>query len=1038
MPGMTLTGGTTSTNPVTIITSGSGTSWTVYPSQTVAAGTAFTATVSPSGTPGFMTVGLSPTNAINTQFFGQVYGPTVSAQTFSGAYAGPSTSNAPTLSATANAWTIAASSGVTLSPTSPFNVGTSGGGGAATNLYGTLTVAGNTIINANITMNGSINANTALFKVTNGSNNATAITNVAGFSAFSSPSGTAFNVDSANGNTYIAGTLQVGTTAYGSYFQVDGVGNVVVRGNLTVTGVTTSTLAETVTTQTVTDTTDSSSTTSGAFQVSGGAGIAKKLYVGSNLTVGGTSTLNGNTSVTGAYTFNVGTGATSLGGTLGVTGVASFTNTASGTAAGNGAVNITGSAVISNNVTVIGGSGKNFLITNGGGSPVNVFNVDTNTGNTVLVSSASLTTASIKANGGTGTPGYTGSLKGIWSLPADGSSSFDATNGTLYSGTLSAANATGQNGTITGNWTITGTTTLSSSLTLNGSTSSLAKPFTITNGGSPATTKFLVDSANGNTTISGTLSVTGTSSFTGRMTGSLNGNLYSSDGNTLLVDATNNIVTASIDMTKATTGQLSITRGGTGAGTANGALNVFLNSVGGSPVSGMVLTYNGLSSYSWAYPTGTSIPPSGTTINSSRISFLVGTTSGYAFNGPVKFTTPSYKPSANQLKVYVDGVRQDPDNDYSEDAGGTFLTFNTSLATGDVVFIEVDGYVNLSLSAQNTSFIPGGTITAIDVQNAMTQLDGLKMPVLGGTFGGNVSMGSAHNLALAAGTTTVAPLTMSSGPLLSSPLSGSIEFNSGNLYYTDGGNTRRQVASTDYVASALSSGTAGSVPWTGVTGKPTTIAGFGITDGISTGNIGSQSVNYATSAGSAGSATSATNSTNSTNATNARNVYNNGDYGGSAAYVEPSHLYVGFASVSGTAQSLDTTKSYSCASFGVTGSITAGGDITAYYTSDARLKTNLEPIANAVLKVNKLSGITFEWNDIAIAQGKEADVREVGLIAQEVQAVLPEAVVDRDNGYLAVRYEKVVPLLVEAIKEQQATIERQQQQIDALMKKLGM
>jgi len=65
--------------------------------------------------------------------------------------------------------------------------------------------------------------------------------------------------------------------------------------------------------------------------------------------------------------------------------------------------------------------------------------------------------------------------------------------------------------------------------------------------------------------------------------------------------------------------------------------------------------------------------------------------------------------------------------------------------------------------------------------------------------------------------------------------------------------------------------------------------------------------------------------------------------------------------------------------------------------------------------LNTLDGVTFNWNDLAL--GKDPDQREPGVIAQQVQAVLPEAVTTRDTGYLAVRYEKMVPLLVEAIKE---------------------
>lgn len=106
----------------------------------------------------------------------------------------------------------------------------------------------------------------------------------------------------------------------------------------------------------------------------------------------------------------------------------------------------------------------------------------------------------------------------------------------------------------------------------------------------------------------------------------------------------------------------------------------------------------------------------------------------------------------------------------------------------------------------------------------------------------------------------------------------------------------------------------------------------------------------------------------------------------------------------------------------VTGAITATGDITAYYSSDARLKDNLQPITDALIKVKTLDGVTFNWNNLA--EDKELDVREAGVIAQQVQNILPEVVTQRDNGYLAVRYEKLVPLLIEAIKELNAKVEQ--------------
>lgn len=105
------------------------------------------------------------------------------------------------------------------------------------------------------------------------------------------------------------------------------------------------------------------------------------------------------------------------------------------------------------------------------------------------------------------------------------------------------------------------------------------------------------------------------------------------------------------------------------------------------------------------------------------------------------------------------------------------------------------------------------------------------------------------------------------------------------------------------------------------------------------------------------------------------------------------------------------------AASGTTGEIRATNNVTAYY-SDDRLKTKLGAIENALNKVCSLSGFYYEANEVAQSLGYDP-VKEVGVSAQEVQAVLPEVVVPApiDDKYLTVRYEKMIPLLIEAIKE---------------------
>jgi hypothetical protein len=101
---------------------------------------------------------------------------------------------------------------------------------------------------------------------------------------------------------------------------------------------------------------------------------------------------------------------------------------------------------------------------------------------------------------------------------------------------------------------------------------------------------------------------------------------------------------------------------------------------------------------------------------------------------------------------------------------------------------------------------------------------------------------------------------------------------------------------------------------------------------------------------------------------------------------------------------------------GVSGSIYAGGDIVAYAASDIRLKDGLTKINNSLEKVLSISGYEYYWNDIAKEIYPERTTIDVGVVAQEIQKVLPSAVVERDDGYLAVNYDKIIPLLIEAIK----------------------
>jgi hypothetical protein len=109
----------------------------------------------------------------------------------------------------------------------------------------------------------------------------------------------------------------------------------------------------------------------------------------------------------------------------------------------------------------------------------------------------------------------------------------------------------------------------------------------------------------------------------------------------------------------------------------------------------------------------------------------------------------------------------------------------------------------------------------------------------------------------------------------------------------------------------------------------------------------------------------------------------------------------------------------------VFGDLIVSGDVTAFFSSDERLKDNVTVIDDPLAKVLSLGGYTFDWNENTTKEGTET-----GVIAQEVEVLgLPGLVTTRDSGYKAVRYEKLVPLLIEAIKELSDKVEKLEQKL---------
>ena len=109
----------------------------------------------------------------------------------------------------------------------------------------------------------------------------------------------------------------------------------------------------------------------------------------------------------------------------------------------------------------------------------------------------------------------------------------------------------------------------------------------------------------------------------------------------------------------------------------------------------------------------------------------------------------------------------------------------------------------------------------------------------------------------------------------------------------------------------------------------------------------------------------------------------------------------------------------------VSGAFTATGNITAF--SDVRLKANIHPLQDSLYKVQQIQGVSYER--------KSDGEKKIGFIAQDLQKILPEVVIENHSGMLSVDYGNIVALLVEAIKEQQTQIESLRNEIETLKTK---
>jgi len=154
----------------------------------------------------------------------------------------------------------------------------------------------------------------------------------------------------------------------------------------------------------------------------------------------------------------------------------------------------------------------------------------------------------------------------------------------------------------------------------------------------------------------------------------------------------------------------------------------------------------------------------------------------------------------------------------------------------------------------------------------------------------------------------------------------------------------------------------------------------------------------------------------------------NGVYTNTTQTISGAKTFSGNTVFSGAISQSNTTQSTNKSSgaiktnggVGIAKTLNVGEDVVAYASSDKRYKDNLQAITNPIDKVKSLTGYTFTWND---KHEQFNGNNDIGVVAQEVEKVFPEIVDTRDNGYKAVKYEKMVAVLIEAVKDQQKQID---------------
>jgi len=322
--------------------------------------------------------------------------------------------------------------------------------------------------------------------------------------------------------------------------------------------------------------------------------------------------------------------------------------------------------------------------------------------------------------------------------------------------------------------------------------------------------------------------------------------------------------------------------------------------------------------------------------------------------------------------------------DAAADGGGITLigttnkTFNWVNSTGAWTSSE-----HIATAAGKYHIFAGSTSGTTNVQASATASGTLTLPAATDTLVGKATTDTLTNKTIAAGSNTITGLTNSN-------LSGTAGITNANL-------------------------------------ANSTISGVALGSNLNTLTLATSGTGLSGSATYNGSgATTFTVTSNATSANTASTVVARDASGNFSAGTITATLTGTATGLAGTPNI--TVGTITSGAIAATGAITATGDITAYF-SDLRLKTNIVPIADALAKVEALNGVEFDPNETALGLGVD-NKHQIGVIAQEVEAVAPELVVDSAiAGYKTVKYDKLTALLIEAVKELSAKVKTLEAQL---------